>query len=205
MNITVLEEPAVEPVTLTEAYEHLRLTPFGSPLSHPDDDMLERQITSARRVVETMAQRSVIRQRLRLSQGCFPACGRGIVLRRPPVLQVLAVRFYDGDNVLQTASTSDWFITDDQLPEIQFGSGWSAPTCFSRSDAVQVEYWAGYAPAGSPGLEPDELRANVPEEIKDAVLLGVQLLYDQLAPEQRAALERTRKALLAPPIGLLSV
>ena len=48
MKITVLQPPPFEPVTLAEVHKHLRLDLDGSPASHPDDDMLQRLIATAR-------------------------------------------------------------------------------------------------------------------------------------------------------------
>jgi hypothetical protein len=57
-----------------------------------------------------------------------------------------------------------------------------------------VEYTAGYQPVGSP---PD-YAANIPAPIKQAILLGVELQYSPLTPQEREAAEKARDALLTP-------
>ena len=206
MNITVVTQPQAEPVTLEDVYTHLRLDPEDSPPTHPDDDMLSRHITTARIEVEQITRRSLVEQTLRMSLSGFP-CFQvrfgydddyyprpGYVeLLRPPVLSVLSVKYYDFNNVLQTVDSDEYFVTDDFVPKLQFKDTFAVPETYKRDDAVRVEYVTGYTPEGSP---PEDYAANIPGPIKDAILLGVQLLYDQLSPEQRKAIESARNSLL---------
>lgn len=214
MNITVVSEPPFEPVTLLEVYAQLRLTPdhAGSPgeQTHPDDDLLTSHIATARKFVEQATRRSLIQQTLRLSDAEFPvhcyggwpwtqrARVRHLYLRRPPFVRVESVRYYDADNDLQTVAAADYYVTDSLVPELRFVTGFVAPTLYDRPDAVRVDYVTGYTPANSPAESQDDYAANVPEGLKNAVLLGVQLLYDDLADSDRAAIERLRESLLQP-------
>lgn len=215
MNLTVTTPPPFEPVTLLEVYKHLRLDPDheGSPgeESHPDDAMLSRHIATARAHVEQMTRRSLVQQTVRLSLATFPVSAdawtlsaaprtavRCIRLHRPPLIRVDSVRYYDGDNVLQTLDSAGYYTTDDQVPELRFVSSFSAPTLYDRPDAVRVEYVAGYTPSGSPSTTQEDYTGNVPQWAKDAVLIGVQLLYDDMAPADADKLERLREALVQP-------
>jgi hypothetical protein len=57
----------------------------------------------------------------------------------------------------------------------------------------------GYATEGSPATTQAEYAGNVPKALQQCVLLGVQLLYDNLAPADREAiLERMREAMMQP-------
>jgi uncharacterized phiE125 gp8 family phage protein len=67
MNIITVTPPPFEPVTLAEVYAHLRLEPEGSPATHEDDAMLQRQIATARAYVEQATRRALVLQTLRLS------------------------------------------------------------------------------------------------------------------------------------------
>ena len=194
MNLQLLTPPEVEPVSLADCYSHLRLDQIGSPAEHPDDTMLTRQIKTAREFVERSTYRSLVRQRLMLSAADF--CGLG--LQRPPLILVESVKYYDPANVLQTMDPAAYYVTGDLVPQLRLTND-SPPIVKTRRDAVRVTYWAGYQPEGSPaGDDRESLCANVPSAAVDAILLGVQLLYDQLSPEQRSAIERTREALLQP-------
>lgn len=213
MNLTVITPPPFEPVTLAEVRAHLRLDAEGSPASHPDDAMLTRHIATARAHVEQMSRRSLVQQTLRLTMSGFPITDdtyailspvrrmgavRRIRLYRPPIVRILSVGYYDGDNSLQSLSTADYYATDDLVPELRFLSAFSSPTFYDRPDTARVDYVAGYVPDGSPATTQAEYAANVPSPLKDAILLTVQLLYDALMPADREAIERTREALIQP-------
>ena len=62
---------------------------------------------------------------------------------------------------------------------------------YARDDAIRVNYLAGYAPlvSGTSESEVIDYTANVPRVVKAAILIGVQLQFDELSPEKRAALE----------------
>lgn len=191
MNLTILTQPAYEPVGLADVYLHLRLDPDDDTQTHPDDDMLTRHIATARREVERITKRALVRQQLRLTAASF--CN--LQLLRPPLISVESVRYYDTGNTLRTLSADSWFVTDDLVPGLEVvNNAW--PITYVRRDAVQVTYWAGYPADGSPGDTREALIGNVPSEVKDAILIGVELLYDQLSPDQRDRLERARASLL---------
>lgn len=216
MNITIVTPPPFEPVTVVEAYQHLRWDPeiVGSPPEEvfPLEETIKRNIASARTWVETQTRRALVDQTVRLSDAGFPTpdCmwswfgwapwpGRRdayIELLRPPLLEVLAVEYYDGFGNLRTVDPADYFTTDDLVPRLMF-KDYRTPTDFARrSDAARVTYRAGYTPAGSPPSTQEEFAANVPSELKDAILIGVQLLSDRFDANEKADLERTRAALL---------
>lgn len=202
MKVTVVTEPLFEPVTLTEVYRHLRLDPDGSPATHEHDSLLTGLITTARIEVEEYIRRSLIQKTLRVSVDKF---GTGIELWYPPIIRVDRVEYYDGSNVLTTIDPSNYYITDDVLPEVQFLDSFASPTRMVRPDAVRVTYAAGYAPANSPALLQADYAANVPQNIKNAILLGIQLHYEPMEPDDREALKTTWEAMLFHDRILLSV
>jgi uncharacterized phiE125 gp8 family phage protein len=215
MNLTVLTRPPFEPVTLAEVYKQLRLDPdhAGSPseATHPDDAMLTAQITAAREYVENSTKLSLVQQTLRISYGCFPSyCYRGwcgnvwarhgvaerIQLIRPPLIRVERVCYYDGENVLQEMDRADYYVVDEQVPELRFATGLSAPVVYDRPDALRVEYVTGYTPVNSPAMTQADYIDGVPEVLRQAILVGVQLQYDNLPPAEREAMERMRETWL---------
>jgi uncharacterized phiE125 gp8 family phage protein len=223
VNITVLTPPTVEPVTLAQVWAHLRLTPIedeNSPTTfetyHTDDDMLTRQITTARMDCENKTRRSFCKQKLRLSldstseqwpwrttdyRGSLltTPVTAAIKLPRGPILSIASVSYYDSDNALTVIDSDSYFLSAGYL---KFITDFSSPTTYARQDAVLIDYWAGYTPEGSPE---DDFVTNVPEPIKAAILLGVELQYDPVTPQQREALERTQQALLSNYVVRLSV
>ena len=211
MNLTVVTQPPFEPVSLTDVYDHLRLDTEGSPPTHVDDDRLTRLITSARQHVELMCRRALVRQTLRLSMPSFPVSNdawvssvsrnsltRVIRLPRPPIASVTSVTYFDGDNAQQTLADSNYYLTDEQVPELRFTTSFSTPTLYDRPDALRVTYLAGYTPEGSPPTTQAEYAAAVPAALKDAILIGVQILYDDLKPEEHSMLFMARESLVQP-------
>lgn len=212
MNLITIVEPPVEPITLADCYLHLRLDPDGSPATHPDDAMLQTMIISARMRAEQITRRAFVQQTVRMVADGFPCrrfSGDGVwsdgeswierdgwmELLRPPFIEITAVRYYDTDNVLQTVSPSSYFVSSDGfVPRLMVTSGSTWPESYRRDDALHVDYVVGYQPDGSP---PADFAANVPAPIKDAIKIGVQLLYDELAPEKRQQLEETFQRLLS--------
>jgi len=213
MNLTVTVPPPFEPVTLRDVYDHLRLDADGSPLAHPDDSMLTRHIQTAREQVELMTRRALVRQTLRLSMRSLPdtndalqymstqqrmrAVAR-VELTRPPLASVQSVSYYAQSGVLTTIAPSAYYVTDTQVPELRFVDGYPGLSVQDRPDAIRIEYVAGYAPEGSPPQTQADYAANVPRSLKDAILLGVQMLYDSLTPQEYERLERLREALVQP-------
>lgn len=208
MNIVVVTPPPVEPVTIEEAFVHLRLDDPTD--ANPDYRAVEAQIVSAREQCEQITRRAFVQQTLRLVHGSMPP-GRGwigwskyrqqIELLRPPLISLSTVRYYDADNVLQTVDPASYYVTDDLVPRVRFVDAYDMPCTYGRDDALQIEYVAGYAPVpADPDADPPteiDYRSNVPASIKQAILLAVQLQYDELSPDKRKALENARDSLLS--------
>jgi uncharacterized phiE125 gp8 family phage protein len=205
MNVTTIIDPQFEPVTLAEVYKVCRLDPDGSPATHEHDLLLTGYITTARQYVEAFTRRSLIEQTKRLSTASF---GNGnplaISLWYPPIISINRVQYYDGTNVLTTVDPSNYFLTDDELPQVMFIDGFAAPTTSRRPDAVRVEYQAGYAANSSPAVLQSEFAALVPQDLKDAILLRVQYYYEDLAPNDRESLNTTIEAIMTSKKVLLT-
>lgn len=195
MNVIVLTEPSVEPVDLQMVYDHLRLTPSNdSPPTHPHDAMLSRHIASARADAEQLTHRSFVQQRLLMTTNRFPPCRGYIELLRPPVQEVLSVSYYDTDNALRLVDPDAYFATDDLVTRLIFTSAFVAPCVYAAADSIRIEYIAGYEHSDD---SPPDYVENVPSQIKEAILLGVTLLYEPLEPREREAIEKARDSLLS--------
>lgn len=182
MNLNVVTAPTLKPFTLNRLYEQLRMDVQGSPQVHEDDDTLNAIMDVARAGCENIIKRSLLPQTLRLSMRSFPVSRetyarwnaqvypepvQSIKLYRPPVVSVSHVKYYDASNVLQTLDASNYFVTDDQVPELKFVTGFAAPTVYDRADAVRIEYTAGYANA-----------ALIPEPLQQWMLLQIGTMYE---------------------------
>lgn len=193
MNIITLTAPPVEPVTLAELYVALAEEPEGSPPTHPRDDDFELSITSARERAEQITRRAFVRQQLRAVYPSFTA--RALELRRPPLIELVQVTYYDLDNAVQTLSGATYVLQDGLLvPRLVLATGQAWPETYPRDDAVRIDYWAGYPTTGSPISSYTD---QIPKNIKRAILIGAQLELDTLSSDHRRDLEATLQRLLA--------
>lgn len=160
--VTVTVPPGSEPITLTEAKAHLRVT------SSDDDTYITTLIKVARRAVEAHLNRSLITQtlELRFHKSEIPS-GREIRLWRPPVKTFTSLNYYD-ENDAANAITSFWASLNDLVaPRLYLKSGANWGSNHRALDALIAKYVAGYGAA-----------SDVPENIKQATLMLVANAYD---------------------------
>ena len=199
MDIQVITPVDDEPVSIQQAFVHVHIEASTQTemKAHPDYAAIGRMLKTARQWVEEYCRISIGLQTLRLTvappgrvatytSSMFAARPWATIeLFRPPVVEVLAVRYYDDSNTLTTLDDGDYFVQQTQVPVLGFSSDYEFPSVYLRRDAVQVDYTTGYQ-------DPDA----VPEVFKDAILMGVQLQYDSLTPDDRVRIEEARMNLL---------
>lgn len=179
--IEVTSEPAIEPVTLIEARNYVRI-------SHLDDDtLLESMITASRVFVEQYLNRKLITQTIKLTldlpysdkldhlgdgvydlpstalSGDMP---RVIKLYGEPIQSITSVVLYDQDGNNSTYSASNYYLDTGRLVQKR-DAVWGVT--FRPEAAMVVTYVAGYGSNAS----------DVPGGIKQAILAHVQYMYDQ--------------------------
>ena len=189
MSIEVFAEPAEEPVTLTEAKAHLRVT------ASDDDTYITALVKVARQMAETYLKRSICTQTLDYSLDSFPA---EIDLPRPPARSITSITYTDEDGNSQSLSSAVYQtdLSGSVLHSIKTAVDQSWPSTQSGAyNAVVVRYVAGYAvPTDSPDL--------IPSPIKQAILLTVGELYENreetVIGVSVAPLPNTAERLLAP-------
>lgn len=156
----VTSDPAVEPITSTEAKLHLRVD------HTTDDTLIAILIQAARETVEQHTNRSMITQSRTIKLDYFPQ-NNTIHLPNGPVSSVTSVKYYDGDAVQQTlSSTLYWVDTNSNIPRIVIKDSW--PATYDMPNAVEIIYVCGYGAAGS----------NVPRPLKQAMFLILGHLYE---------------------------
>lgn len=200
MHIETITPPAIEPVSLEEAFTHLRIDPGFTSDDTADADAVETMITAAREDAEHYTKRAFVQQTVLMTMNDTAAPWAAVELPRPPLIEVQSVEYYDADNTLQTVDPALYYTVAGFVPKLVFTSDFTKPAVYARDDAIRVNYLAGYAPlvSGTSESEAIDYTANVPRVVKAAILIGVQLQFDELSPEKRAALERARDALLEP-------
>lgn len=170
MALRLVSGPAVEPVTLAEARQQLRLLATGSPAEHRDDAMVQRLISAARIHVDGnrgWLNRALITQTWELVLDAFPA--KEIELPLPPLQGVTFVKYLDTAEVLQTIDPADYAVDTTSEPGwIAPGlSGW--PATLHSINTVVIRFVAGYG----------DTAAAVPDPLRAGILLHVEALYDR--------------------------
>jgi uncharacterized phiE125 gp8 family phage protein len=153
--------PTVEPVTVQDIKDHLRLS--GSD----DDVRLASLITAARMAVETDAQRALINQTWTLTLDDWPR--QYIELPYPPLSSVTSIKYVDTGGTQQTWSTANYEVdtyAEPGLVRLAYQADW--PSFRGEPRDIEIIYVAGYGATA----------ADVPERFKQAVRLRVEMDYD---------------------------
>lgn len=166
-NIDVVTAPDSRPVTLDDVKDQGRIDATA------DDLRLLGMIDGAIGDIDGKygwLGRTLITQTLKLTMDRFPS--RRILLPLPPLQSVSSVKYLDADEVEQTVSSSDYRVVTTATPgyvELKTGKSWPAIGTFS--DAVRIEYVAGYGDA-----------EDVPQPIKEWLVATTADRYDQRTP-----------------------
>ena len=167
--------PATTPITLVEAKAQMRVE------TSDDDTLITRLIAAA--VAFTDGQgalgKAMITQTWRQWVGNNP---NEIQLAMLPVASVTAVKYYDSDGTLQTATLADFEVFGTSTYKyIKPASGKSWPVAQTRSDAIAVEYTAGYGDATT----------DVPDTLRHALLMLVAHWYENRENEIIGTISKT--------------
>lgn len=158
MSLKLITAPVAEPITLTEAKAHLRIT------GADDDTYITSLIVAARQGAEHITGRTLMAQTWELALDWFEDAIR---LPRPPLTSITSVKYLDDAGALQTMSASAYLLDDHSEPARllpAYDTSW--PATRTQANAVLIRYVAGYASA-----------ATVPQEIKNWMLLRIGMLY----------------------------
>ena len=156
---------AAEPVTLTEVKDQLRV--IGSD----EDDLLNRLIIAATDYTENVTQRALIEGTVDLYADRFPLrCDIPINIPLPPLISVTSIKYFDNQGIEQTWSNTLYTVDTDQdyCALVYPNQNQSYPSVRDFPKAVHIEYQAGYA---ATVVSPADLANNVPDEIKQAILM----------------------------------
>lgn len=160
MPLTLVTAPTVEPLTVAEARQHLRVD------GNDQDDVIARLVAAARRRCEAFTRRAFVTQTWDLTLDAFPCWT--IDLPRPPLQSVTHVKYLDTSGVQQTLSAALYTVdTKSEWARITPAYGQSWPSTRDQVNAVEVRFVAGF---GQP--------STVPDDIKAAMLLMVGHLYE---------------------------
>lgn len=188
MQLNVITEPTVEPVTLAEVKAALRST------STVDDALITTLIPVARAYAETLTSRSLARKTCVAFFDGFPAPYQPIRIPAPPLITVTNVKYLDETLTLQTWNSAEYFVTEMQDPGLIVSRpGYVYPVAGSMEGSVRVQFTAGYD-ASAPTVVP-VLPANLKNGIVQLVVHFVEH-PDAVSTEKYAELPHSIKALL---------
>ena len=160
--VTLITAPASEPVTTTEAKNHLRVDVTD------DDTLIAGLITAAREYCELYTGRSFIERTYRADLYDF---ADDIWLPNGPVTAISSVKYYDNSSpeTLTTWDASNYTLQRDRVLR---NSGVSFPNVGTQYDNVQITYTAGWLDPSSPQAD------STPQAVKQARLLMIGDLYE---------------------------
>lgn len=169
--------PASEPITLTEAKEHLRVD------SSDDDDYVTALISLVRELYDSMTNRTSIATTWKLSAGDWADLYEQeqgnlrsyedyiIPLKRTPLVSVTSVKYYaPGEASLSTVSSSDYRVVTSEEPGfIQFVD--APPSVDDRADAIEILFIAG---AGASATDKHAMKLMLTHyyDIREPVVTG---------------------------------
>lgn len=166
-----LVDSTTEPISLTEAKEHLRIIDDDA-----DDAYIEKIITAARHTVEKATRRSLWTGQTWQAGYAVRnwTCQRRLFLPKPPLINVSAVKYYDADNILQTLGAENYLVENNgsSRAELFFKMTVSLPSLScDYAQTVIVTFTAGYAEA-----------STLPGGLRQAMLYMIQHFYDNRSP-----------------------
>jgi len=173
--IELVTAPTAEPLTLTEVKSQLRV-------EHNDDDgLIARLIQTAIDYVDVTGTlgKAMITQ----TWGEWIAPNPGTVtLSLGPVQSVSAIKYYDTDNALQTATLSDFYVLGTKgQTTIKPKPGKAWPSTFTRDDAIKIEYVIGYGDA----------RSDVPQTVRHGLMMLIGHWYENRENELMGTISKT--------------
>ena len=180
MALKLITPPATEPVTLDEAKAHLGVTHTES------DNQITDLIVSAREYCEGFQNRAFITQTWDLWLDAWPDKDY-IRILRPPLQSVASTKYYGTDNTEYTMPVTDYFVDDKNEPgrvALAYCKSWPSVT-LRPTNGVAVQFVAGYG-----------LAVDVPQKVKQAILLKIELDFDQHDPDEADNLLKAIKRLL---------
>jgi uncharacterized phiE125 gp8 family phage protein len=163
MRLTLVTPPEVEPLTAAEVKARLNI---GSEMT---DDVADALIAAARQQldgVDGWLGRALNTQVWLLTLDGFPYHCCGIKIPLPPLQEISIVEYIDGAGATQTLDPSQYRVVDGPRPVLMPAVGTSWPSVACQSEAVSIEFVAGYGDAPE----------DVPEPIRSAIALQVSHL-----------------------------
>jgi uncharacterized phiE125 gp8 family phage protein len=187
----LLAGPALEPITLAEAKQFVRVE------HDDDDDVITALIAGARIHVETQTRRALITQSWRLTRDVWPAAGC-VALLPAPVRTLDAVRVYKSDGTTLALDLAGFTLDKSDAPARLLLTNSVPPAPERPAAGIEIDITSGYGDAGE----------HVPEPLRQAIRLLVAHWYENrglIAVGNEVALLPQSVAALIAPYRVLSL
>ncbi len=184
MGLVEVTPPAVEPLTLQEVKDHLRVDHVN------DDSLIEPMIKGARMFAEGATRRALITQTWDWLLDAFPAWT--LTVPMPPLQSITSITYIDTDGNSQTLAASEYRVDTSTEPgriTPAFSKVW--PVTRAVTGAVTVQFIAGYGLAAQD--VPHEIRLAMQEHIghwyehRESVMVGTNVVKMPLTAERLLA------------------
>lgn len=169
MSWKLITPPTALAVSMDEARAAARVDVEDDGTS-PLDSEIRRAIRTYTIEAETETNRAIMEQTWRLTLDAFPT---KFTLRRPPLLQVDHIKFFDTTGVQQTLDPQDYQVDGEREPgEIVLAPGRARPATAHRINAVEVQITCGYG--AEPGKVPDDISGFILARLSEHFQSGGQ-------------------------------
>jgi uncharacterized phiE125 gp8 family phage protein len=161
MSYQITSQPASEPITLSEAKDHLRVD-FSD-----EDTYINTLITTARKYCEQYTNRAFITQTWRQNEDKWT---NPIKLKVNPVISLTSIKYYDTNEAQQTLTDSSANFQKDfnsDVAKIYEGLTNAFPSLGCTINPIEIITVCGYGSA-----------SDVPDDIKHAIKIMVSFLYE---------------------------
>lgn len=182
MSSILLAPPVVEPISLAEAKDFLRVE------TADEDPLIAALIAAGRIHVERQSGIALIAQSWRLVLDCWPEAGR-IAVRPVPLKALAAARVFDFDGEARAVDLQA-FVVDASTSTLAF-IPWILPMPTRIAAGIELDVIAGFG----------DTAADVPEPLRQAVRLLVAHWYENragIAGAEGPPLPAGAAALIAP-------
>lgn len=171
MTVLQIQQPAVEPVSLADAKEHMRID------TSDEDGLISALIVAARSHVEAVTGVTMIHQTFRQYFSAWPTAATP--LARFPAVSVAAVTSYDSEGNPHDATASAEAMLPMQRPALVKLDASKVSLTGLGYNGIEIDFVAGYG----------ETSVDVPPDLRRAVLMLVSHWYEfrgAIDPHQQA-------------------
>lgn len=162
-NFKTTSYPTVEPVSLSEMKEHLRITDTN------EDTLIESYIRAATEWAQNYENRAYCFQQITTH---YPAFDDKMILPINPVVSIESITYIDDNGTTQTLDSSLYELDNYSCPAFIYPAyNASLPSVRSVINTIEVIYYAGYV-SDTSNLD------DIPERVKQAIKLVVGHLFE---------------------------